>query len=289
MKNMTPRIRPLCRVTVPGAPERLWTVDYSRILLRGPPRLDRQALDMLLERPSAIAECFPRSLRDHIAEGGSITLEIEDANRTFLARLGGPEGYRQWLCLAREGVRLLNVIRRDRATLQALRGAPWHALPPGPDAPVRDEHGTRDTHAALTRHAIWRDTVHAGWDRELPAFVLEPHDSAETEPRGFVARDPEATRAAVESQLRRRITRRIAEIRALPTAWRQPSLGLHDAIERAVLRGIELRHDWRDDSVSWGQIDPDRPGEIVEHGPYLTLELAVEASAEDTDPKDTIA
>lgn len=69
------------------------------------------------------------------------------------------------------------------------------------------------------------------------------------------------------------IDRSIAE---LPDLWRSPA-GRFTEVERAMrARGIKLTRDWRDGSVRWLRISEDDPMEIQEHGPFLTLELALE-------------
>ncbi len=278
MTRRNSAMRPLCRIASTSGDGRTWTVDYTATLMNGAPRHNRAALGRIAERPSEIANCFPVSLADHIRKGRHISFDIVEANRRFLESVGGEPGYRQWLCLEREGRRLVGCIRRDRSLLSQLRAVRWIPVEEVADRPLANEHGETGSYRELTEQASWRDTVQEEWSRDVPAlFLTEPQGN----PRHAVLASGNATAAGAITVLLRRIRYRVAQVRSLPTFWRPPAGPIEEEIRRAAANDIELRLDWRDDSVAWGRTYRNRPGEVIEHGPYLTLELALEAIAED--------
>lgn len=249
-----------------------WRVDISAVLLEGPPRQNRMALERIHQRPAAIAACFPPALRDHVAQGHAIDYDPAGAIRVFLEGIGGQTGYRQWLCLMREARRLRASIRADTALIRRMRRATWSEMPDS-ETILRDEHGRQGTHADLVNASQWRET--AGPDNpdpriELPAYWMT--DEADILVPREVHDGPETAVAA----LRRRIRANIARIDALPDRWRTPADEWSREAERWGAIGVTLVHDWRDDSVSWTWTDPAHPDEPFEFGPYLTLEIAIE-------------
>ncbi len=290
-------MHPVCRINATGDRSGGW-VDLTPALLAGTPRAARLAVaafplsvtDILRDHPGArVAAPGPADVTE--GDGPAAVL------RGFAARLGG--GFDQWLGLARHEWTLAAELAALTSEVEAVGrarpvdGATW-------DGTLGcDQQGRIGRISDLVGLAVWDAAAGIGtgegnrpylWGTRPKRARSDVAGGAgageggatgpgerERDPTRVVLLDESLTHGDAVRWIAARRATCVQALAAVPMLWRRPAPG-YDDVRRALDGiGIEIDRDWRDGSVNW-LCREGRRG--LAHGPFVTLELALEDIAE---------